>query len=636
MQNSHIIASLNSYIKNPDPRYALMLKGKWGCGKTFLVNRWIDETFKNPENKDDVVLEPIRVSLYGMTETDQITKAIDRQLHPFLYSKAAKIGAGILKIAGKVVFRTDFDFNNDGNKDATLSTSLDSLSFLASQDKDIKPNSLKLMVFDDLERSHIPMKQLLGYINYFVEICGCHVVIVGDETKVTNKEDKETLDEFKEKTVGKEFEVKPNIDAAIKSFVDELPICEWLSGQCTLIKNVFVASKCDNLRILRQCLYDFKIQYQTVDEKLLVNDKKIMAGLLASFIAVYCEYKGKNKEVITKLKEGSFGFFFSQDDSAEKNAELDMERRYGIPELDGMNILNATHVKNIVDHIEKGYPMADYINGLLSEDQKVVGVLDRLANFREMENDELKHDCDELSQDLMADKYPQFYPIGKALAYFSLFEREKLYQVDETVIEHAKEYLTWLFKERVKDLELLYQCRSAFWQGMNIVENSGENLRIHNEMAEFFNNAFKEREAEIPDKMEDVLNNLKDDNMQELMLLDEKSTPDRHTSYNMKPILKQQNAEMLIERIKGLSNANVRNFAIFLSIHYRLSHNLGDGFTQIYQEDKDTLQVLKPLVEKEISEQTSIRRWNFEYLLKVVDGCIRRSEGVTEPLHYSM
>ena len=168
MQNNHIINSLNSYIENPDPRYALMLKGKWGCGKTYLVNQWIEDKFKKPKKKEDIVLEPIRISLYGMTETEQITKAIDRQLHPYLYTKAAKIGAGILKIAGKVVLRTDFDFNSDGHNDATLSTSLDSLSFLASKDKDIKPSSLKLMVFDDLERSHIPMKQLLGYINYFV------------------------------------------------------------------------------------------------------------------------------------------------------------------------------------------------------------------------------------------------------------------------------------------------------------------------------------------------------------------------------------------------------------------------------------------------------------------------------------
>ena len=635
MQNNHIIDSLNAYIENPDPRYALMLKGKWGCGKTFLVNQWIEKTFKHLENKEDVVLEPIRVSLYGMTSIDQITKAIDRQLHPFLYSKFAKIGVGLLKIAGKTVFRTDLDLNGDGGKDVTLSTSIDSLSFLASKDKDVKPDNLKLLVFDDLERSHITMKQILGYINYFVEYCGCHVVIVGDESRITDQGENKILDDFKEKTVGKEFEVEADIDAAVKSFIDELPLVDWLDTQKVLIKNVFNASKCENLRILRRSLYDFKLQYLKLDETLLRNDEKIMPGLLASFIAVYCEYKGNNKEVIRQLKDGSFGFLFSKEDTQEENAELDMERKYNIAELDGMNILNAAHIKHIVELIEKGCSLTDYINNLMCEDQKIVGVLDRLANFREMDNDVLRHDCDELSQDLIDDKYPQFYPIGKALAYFSLFEREKIYQVEDGVIEHAKQFLNKLFKERVNDLDTLYQCRNAFWQGMNIVDNTDDKLRIHNEMSEYLNTIFKEREAEIPDEMDDLLNNLNDDNIQQLILLDEKSTPDRHTSYNMKPILKQQNAEHLMENVRALNNANVRNFAIFLSVHYRLSDNLSYGYTQFYKDDRDTLQKIKPLVEKEITIQESVRRWNYEYLLKVVNACIRRCEGAAEALPYS-
>ena len=246
MPNCYILKALTAYTENPDPRYALMLKGKWGCGKTYLVNQWIEANFKNKRKKNDVVLEPIRVTLYGMTDTEQITKVIDRQLHPYLYTKAARIGAKILKIAGKVVLRTDLDFNNDKNSDASLSTSLDSLSFLASNDEKIlTPGSLKLLVFDDLERSHIPMKQLLGYINYFVEYCGCHVVIVGDETKVTNDEDKKTLNDFKEKTVGKEFEVAPDIEAAITLFVDEIPRVSWLNKQKELIRKVFIASQCD-------------------------------------------------------------------------------------------------------------------------------------------------------------------------------------------------------------------------------------------------------------------------------------------------------------------------------------------------------------------------------------------------------
>lgn len=635
MPNDYIKNSLKAYIDAPDPRYALMLKGMWGCGKTYLVNKWIEDVFKNEERKEDIVLEPIWVTLYGMTSTDEITKAIDRQLHPFLYSKAAKIGAGILKIASKIVLRTDLDFDHVGTKDATLSTSLDSLSFFASKDEEISPGTLKLLVFDDLERSHIPMKQLLGYINYFVEYCGCHVIIVGDVTKVEG-ENRTILNDFREKTVGKEFEVKPDIEAAIHSFIEELPQVDWLESQRELIKNVFEASKCDNLRILRQCLYDFKMQYQTLNDSLLENDKTIMPGLLASFIAVYCEYKGKNKEVILKHKEGSLGYLFSKEDSPEKNAELEMERRYRIAELDGLNVLNFVHVKHIVEHIEKGRLMTDYINELLRKDQEIEGMLDRLANFREMENDVLEHDCDELSQDLLNDKYSQFYPIGRALAYFSLFEREKLYKVEDKVIKHVKEYLNRLFKEKVNDLGMLYQCRTAFWQGMNFIDNQGETLRIHNEMAEYFNKIFEERVAEIPDEMDNLLNNLKDDNIQNLLIIDKKSTPDRHTYYNMKPILKQQDAEQLMEKVKGLNNANVRNFAIFLSIHYRLSHNLGDGFIQFYKDDKETLQNMRSLVEREIVKQTSVRRWNFKFLLKVVDDCIKRCEGVNKMLSHSM
>lgn len=30
MPNSYIVKALTAYIEDPDPRYALMLKGKWG------------------------------------------------------------------------------------------------------------------------------------------------------------------------------------------------------------------------------------------------------------------------------------------------------------------------------------------------------------------------------------------------------------------------------------------------------------------------------------------------------------------------------------------------------------------------------------------------------------------------------
>ena len=636
MPNKHILLSLDSYVENPDPRYALMLKGLWGCGKTYLVNRWIEERFKNPEKKEDAVLEPIRVSLYGMTETEQITKAIDRQLHPYLYSKAAKIGAGILKIAGKVVLRTDFDFNSDNHSDATLSTSLDSLSFLASKDKDIKPDTLKLLVFDDIERSHIKMKQLLGYINYFVENCGCHVIIVGDESKITDEDDKKTLEDFKEKTVGKEFEVEPNIDAAINHFTEELPQVAWLNGQTDLIKKVFVASGCNNLRILRQCLYDFKLQYNETDAVLVEKDKSVMKSLLGSFIAVYCEYKGKNKQVLRNWNSGMFAFVYGKEESPEKKAMKDMATRYSAEKLEGINVLNDGHIVHIVSHIERGYSMKSYIDNLLAESQKVVGVLNRLEGFREMDDDVFENDCNELAQDIFQCKYRQFYPIGKAMALFSLFEKENLYQVDDNVIEKAKETLKNLFEAEVQDAELLYRCRSAFWQGMNTVESRDDEYRIHREVAEFFNEVFKVREKELPNKMQVTLRNLNDENVQQLIALDDESTPDHHAPYSMTTVLKDEDANELMDRIKGLRNKNVRKFALFLAKHFMLSYGLGGDFKDRFEGDGNTLRVLKELVEKEIENTSGIRMWAFQYLEKVIGGCIRRCNGEREVLSKCM
>ena len=34
--NENIKKFLDDYMKNADPQYAVMLTGRWGCGKTFL------------------------------------------------------------------------------------------------------------------------------------------------------------------------------------------------------------------------------------------------------------------------------------------------------------------------------------------------------------------------------------------------------------------------------------------------------------------------------------------------------------------------------------------------------------------------------------------------------------------------
>lgn len=99
--NNNILQSLNQYLTNPDPQYALMIKGKWGCGKTFFIKKWIKKLEES--HKDDKEPKPIYVSLYGLKTTQEITTSINRVLYPRLYGKAAKVGKSLLKIVTGIV-----------------------------------------------------------------------------------------------------------------------------------------------------------------------------------------------------------------------------------------------------------------------------------------------------------------------------------------------------------------------------------------------------------------------------------------------------------------------------------------------------------------------------------------------------
>ena len=194
MDNRDSIKSfLNVYRNNPDPGYAILINGEWGAGKTHFIKEWIkDATKDNTESEEEIVLKPIVVSLYGLSTTAQITESIDREVHPLIYGKLAKVGKSMLSMLSKVVFRADLlDVSGDGKADLTASGSIDILSLLSQKNDKIKGD--RFIVFDDLERCSIPIAELLGYINFFVEKCGCKAVVIGNIEKLKEHQQELTL-----------------------------------------------------------------------------------------------------------------------------------------------------------------------------------------------------------------------------------------------------------------------------------------------------------------------------------------------------------------------------------------------------------------------------------------------------------
>lgn len=632
MPNSYIVKALTSYIENPDPCYALMLKGKWGCGKTYLVNQWIEDTFKNSVKKDDVVLEPIRVTLYGMTDTEQITKAIDRQLHPFLYSKAAKIGANILKIAGKVVLRTDLDFNRNGQNDATLTTSLDSLSFLASKDETIKPTSLKLLVFDDLERSHIPMKQLLGYINYFVEYCGCHVMIVGDESKITDPNDKKILDDFKEKTVGKEFEVIPDMTAAIDYFINnDLPLTEWLTYRKAFILDCFRFTRCDNLRLLRQCLYDFSVLYNEIDDHLLKEGDTFLTSLLGSYIVTYCEYRGENRDL---LKDWDWSYFNGLcGDERTKERIRNLQTKYSsLVDYYKIEVLDTSHVKQIIHEIETGQSVKVYVEKSLNQLQGKESPQDKLAEFVNLSNEEFEQACNELVDDIKTGKSPNLHILGRSLALLVFFDYKKIHTIAEDTVSQAKELIAHFFLS-IDNKDDLYQARNAFYQGISSYGKFYE-YPLGKDISDFATAMFEKRNSELKNKMEEALLNIDNDSIERLIELSSESTPDHSCDYRLTSIFKNVDADILSDKILTLNNKSLRELCHFFAQHYEFCCSLGNGCNR-YAEDLPILLNVVGRLGKELPCRKGVDGYMLRNLIKYIRGALKRAEGENNPINIS-
>lgn len=618
--NELISKYLSDYLHNPDPQYAVMLKGKWGCGKSFFVNKWIKE-YKSADRKKS--LKPIYVSLYGLKDTSQITESIDRVLHPLLYSKGAKLTKKLLGIAGKVVLKTSLEGKKDGKGDISLDATLDSLSILLSKDINILGN--KLIIFDDLERCLIDMKLLLGYINSFVEHGSCHVILVGDETRVVSRW-KKTLIEFKEKTVGREFEIMPDVDDAITCFLHGYsPSDEWLQNQKSLITDIFHVTECNNLRILRQCLYDFNGLYAEVGDSIGKNDDLFMQSLLASYIVVYCEYRGKCHDLFSHWE-------WSYTAGIAVNSEMmgQIRQKYkSVEERYNLDVLNTNHITNIVRWIELGQSLNTYVKGTLEMMRHNTTHLEKLAGFRDMSLAVFETECSALEQDVAGNAFPNIFLLGRSLAFLAFFDDKKIYVVKQTVVSDAKKHVKEIYiKQSTK--EELYEQRNQFIQGLNSFGRFRETA-VGADVIKFTDGVFNNCDKNLKNKFEKVLSHITDDNVEQLLVLSQEPTPDKQCPYNLTSVFKNIEVENLFNSVCNLSNKSLNILSSFLSSHYGFSYCLGNGSNR-FSDDYTVLLGLKSKLDDEYENRRSVDRYVLGNFMHNLDGAIKRASGYNDAI----
>ena len=166
-----------------------------------------------------------------------------------------------------------------------------------------------------------------------------------------------------------------------------------------------------------------------------------MTSLLGSYVVVYCEYRGENREL---LKEWDWSYFNGlSGDEATKERISSLQNKYSsIVNKYRIEVLDSSHVNQIIYEIETGKSLKEYAERLLNQIQGKANVQDRLAEFVHLSKDEFEQAYSELEYSIKAGNPSNLYVLGRSIALLVFFNSKNIHPIAEEIVFLVKEQIT--------------------------------------------------------------------------------------------------------------------------------------------------------------------------------------------------
>lgn len=325
LKNEEIIELLNEYVNNPKKQYAILIDGEWGCGKTYFIkNEYIKKEDKNK----------LYISLYGIKSKEEINKkiyyaiidsVIKNNKHKKMLNNAQKVGKGLGKVVKPAVLSVKGIFNVDLSEMKNVD-----ISGVISLFKDIKNY---VLIFDDLERCDIPINEVLGYINEYVEHKDVKVIIIANENEINKL------------NYDNNYELK--VLSCLNETIDFEDDNQTTNYHISKNNNKITIDKLKN-RI--DFLYEENKKYKAIKEKLIGFTIKYEPDLSIIYDQLIVEYKDKNNSLYEFLTDHKKDFINIMEVNKCKNIRtvvyiLDIfETLYN----KGMTIIDSTKIMGLV------------------------------------------------------------------------------------------------------------------------------------------------------------------------------------------------------------------------------------------------------------------------------------------------
>ena len=593
-----LVESILDYIRKPYTDHAIMINGEWGSGKTYFWNNKVKSKIESIEI-DGKRYKTIYMSLYGISNLDDISKKIFIEMNPNLNKSIKKI----------------LDMRNVSSIPEYVKTGIDmanSFGFMQTNDKvdyskffDIDD---KVLCFDDLERANVDVIDVLGYINNFVEHDHMKTIIICNEKELSKKlkstnvemktfiatyilnhegkikaeseeesegmiegqEDKPMVEliedkiehifdkandyeRIKEKLIGETFEYIPEftyiINGVLMRYESNPALIQFLRKNSNLITQTFNRSGTRNLRILKHALNDFQKIFETTQKYYPDVSDIVLKSLLIFTIAISFEIKAGK---VTKDKLKDINSLEEYKTILVATKVLKDNRQFYIKEFDNNYYFTFKTDYRFFKFVEKYVrtrifdmrTFKDDMEAIVSQENK-----DHIPSYKRLLTEDYWKIADnefntvitETLEDIKAGKL-QLAEYFKLYVIFNFFIQKSLLDIDP---EYLK--LTFVNGMNIAAATSKY-CEDieSYMAGTNLVE-ADDNITY---MLEHFNNLnlqTKEKEyIEIAKEMFDMIPD-KIDRLADVFA-------EEHLDV---PIMKYYNMNTLFERIMLLENEDV-------------------------------------------------------------------------------
>ncbi|MDE9613663.1 KAP family NTPase [Citrobacter portucalensis] len=292
--NKHLRTYLEYYNTLVNPKYAVLVDGEWGVGKTHLIN----EIFKEKQK--------IYVSLFGLTTVQEIHSAVFVKMYP----NRSRIKR----------FLNWFGNSSLKANDVTLAIGPLIGNIANALIKENVDNS-KPIIFDDLERCRINQKDIFGAINKYVEHHQCKVIVIAHDKKL-----QKGLTDKKEKIFGQILKVSPDVQDAFNQFVKRSKAPQAFECVKDIIYKSFIASQCKSLRVLDYVINDCARLLPYIPNS-LYKDKRLLSELFVLFTAIDINFRlGKLTDKDIELRNSVYYYMKKEEDA--KNIFDEIKENY--------------------------------------------------------------------------------------------------------------------------------------------------------------------------------------------------------------------------------------------------------------------------------------------------------------------